>query len=86
MLAGSSDVFVYAGGVRNWQLSLAVQAYPAYQQWQPPPDPEPFVPCQPDVAAGAAQLQQLGLAALLLEQHAPLQQYQQQQQQQQQQQ
>uniref|UniRef100_A0A383VMR1 Rhodanese domain-containing protein n=1 Tax=Tetradesmus obliquus TaxID=3088 RepID=A0A383VMR1_TETOB len=83
--AGWKHVFVYAGGVRNWQLSLAVQAYSAYQQWQPPPDPEPFVPCQPDVAAGAAQLQQLGLAALLLEQHAPLQQYQQQQQQQQQQ-
>jgi hypothetical protein len=38
-------------------------------QWQPPPDPEPFVPCQADVAAGAAQLQQLGLLALLLEQH-----------------
>jgi hypothetical protein len=51
-------------------------------QWQPPPDPEPFVPCQPDVAAGAAQLQQLGLLGLLLEQHtehhAPLLQQQQQ--------
>lgn len=46
------SVFVYAGGVRNWQFSLAVQAYPAYQQVR--------LQClMPGCPALASQLQQL---------------------------
>jgi hypothetical protein len=42
----------------------------SFLQWQLPPDPEPFVPTPPNVASGVAELQQLGLLGLLLEQHA----------------
>lgn len=50
---------------------LLVLLFPsALLQWQAPPDPEPFVPCQPDMSAGTAELQQLGLLDLLIAQHA----------------
>lgn len=48
----------------------ACLSYPADLQGEVPPEPEPFNPGQPDIGGGVAELQQLGLLQLLLQQHS----------------
>ncbi|GFR40599.1 hypothetical protein Agub_g1179 [Astrephomene gubernaculifera] len=59
--AGLRRVIVYGEGVYGWRLEERVKPYRAFDLGCAPPDPEPFVPEEPDEAAGLQELHVLGM-------------------------
>ncbi|KAK9798941.1 hypothetical protein WJX73_005372 [Symbiochloris irregularis] len=59
--AGFRQTLVLHQGVCGWRLHPGIQAYEAYSDGEPPPDPEPFRAEALDEAGGMEELVRLGM-------------------------